>query len=108
MPVHTLTPVTAIEQSSIVRCASCGATLDDRTACATCPNCGGLLAVEHTLALPSGEKLRSRFDDRLGAESYRGAAAERSGVWRFRELVIPGVRPEDIVSQDRKSGVEGK
>ena len=98
MPVHTMTPITATEQSSIVRCASCRAALDDRTARATCPNCGGLLAVEHTLALPRGEALRSRFDERLGAESFRGTAAERSGVWRFRELVLPGARAEDIVS----------
>ena len=98
MPVHTMTPITATEQSSIVRCASCHATLDDRTPRATCPNCGGLLAVEHTLALPRGASLRSRFDERLGAESFRGTAAERSGVWRFRELVLPGARAEDIVS----------
>jgi mono/diheme cytochrome c family protein len=52
MTVQTLTPITAAEQTCIVRCASCNAPLDDRTARATCPNCGGLLAVEHTLALP--------------------------------------------------------
>ena len=92
MPVQTLTPITAAEQMSIVRCASCQATLDDRTARATCPNCGGLLAVEHTLALPRGDALRTHFDDRLGIDSYRGTAAQRSGVWRFRELVLPGAR----------------
>ena len=48
----TLTPSSiASEQRSTVRCASCGATLDDRTARATCPNCGGLLAVEHVAPL---------------------------------------------------------
>jgi threonine synthase len=98
MPVQTLTPITAAEQMSIVRCASCHATLDDRTARATCPNCGGLLAVEHSLALPRGAALRAHFDDRLGIESYRGTAAQRSGVWRFRELVLPGARDEEIVS----------
>jgi threonine synthase len=98
MPVQTLTPITAAEQMSIVRCASCHATLDDRTARATCPNCGGLLAVEHTLALPKGDALRAHFDDRLGIDGYRGTAAQRSGVWRFRELVLPGARDEEIVS----------
>ena len=98
MPVQTMTPITATEHLSIVRCASCNATLEDRTARATCPNCGGLLAVEHTLALPKGAALRALFDDRLGVESYRGTAADRSGVWRFREVVLPAARPADIVS----------
>jgi threonine synthase len=98
MPVQTMTPITATEHLSIVRCAACSATLEDRTARATCPTCGGLLAVEHTLALPKGAPLRALFDDRLGVASYRGAAADRSGVWRFRELVLPAARPEEIVS----------
>jgi threonine synthase len=97
MPVDT--PIqTAAEPSSIVRCAGCGASLDDRTARATCPTCGGLLAVEHRGSGLSGTELRARFDARLGAEAYRGAAAERSGVWRFRELVLPGAALDDIVS----------
>src|SRR3982750_598977 len=103
MPVPTLTPAgsapsSASEQRSTVRCASCGATLDDRTARATCPNCGGLLAVEHVAPKSTGAALRALFDERLGAASYRGLAAERSGVWRFRELVLPAARLEEIVS----------
>src|SRR5206468_589281 len=101
MPVQTLTPASApiaSEQRSTVRCASCGATLDDRTARATCPNCGGLLAVEHVAPKATGVALRAMFDERLGPASYRGLAAERSGVWRFRELVLPAARLEEIVS----------
>ncbi len=99
MPVQTLTPAPMMsQQQSTVRCASCGATLDDRTARATCPNCGGLLAVEHVAPRSTGAALRALFDERLGAASYRGLAAERSGVWRFRELVLPAARPEEIVS----------
>src|ERR1044072_4893063 len=99
MPVQTLTPAPMMsEQHSTVRCASCGATLDDRTARATCPNCGGLLAVEHTAPKMNGAALRAMFDERLGAASYRGLAAERSGVWRFRELVLPAARLDEIVS----------
>jgi threonine synthase len=86
------------DRLSTVRCAGCGATLDDRTARATCPECGGLLAVEHAAPSRSGSALRALFDDRLGAESYRGPAAARSGVWRFRELVLPAARDEEIVS----------
>ena len=99
MSVPTLTPIPSMsEQRSTVRCASCGATLDDRTARATCPNCGGLLAVEHVAPKAKGAALRALFDERLGAASYRGSAADRSGVWRFRELVLPAARAEEIVS----------
>ena len=99
MPVQTLTPAPMMsQQQSTVRCASCGATLDDRTARATCPNCGGLLAVEHVAPKSTGAALRALFDERLVAPSYRGSAADRSGVWRFRELVLPAARPEEIVS----------
>jgi threonine synthase len=83
---------------SIVRCANCGALLDDRTARATCPTCGGLLAVEHVAPELSGDALRALFDDRLGVDTYRGPAASRSGVWRFRELVLPAAQLGEIVS----------
>jgi threonine synthase len=99
MPVQTLRPISnAAVRSSIVRCAACGETLDDLTARATCPSCGGLLAVEHSAPGVSGAELRTLFDDRLGAAAYRGPAAGRSGVWRFRELVLPAAGPDDIVS----------
>jgi len=99
MPVETLSsPMIAADRLSIVRCASCGETLDDLTARATCPSCGGLLAVEHTAPGHTGARLRALFDDRLGPAAYRGPAAGRSGVWRFREIVLPGARDEDIVS----------
>jgi threonine synthase len=99
MRVDTLTP-TPIDANrmSIVRCANCGNTLDDRTARATCPTCGGLLAVEHLAPEQSGDALRALFDDRLGVGAYRGPAADRSGVWRFRELVLPAAQPGEIVS----------
>src|SRR5437764_15459284 len=99
MPAQTLTPITLdAGRSSIVRCANCGGLLDDRTARATCPTCGGLLAVEHLAPKQSGHALRALFDDRLGADAYRGPAAGRSGVWRFRELVLPAAQFSEIVS----------
>jgi threonine synthase len=99
MPVETL-PQASIgaEGLSIVRCANCGGTLDDRTARATCPTCGGLLAVEHLAPKLSGAALRSMFDERVGIDAYRGSAAGRSGVWRFRELVLPAAQLDEIVS----------
>jgi len=61
-------------------CASCARELSDtdpRTAC----DCGGLLEVRHAAPEISGDALRARFDVRR----FPGA----SGVWRFRELVLP-------------------
>jgi threonine synthase len=99
MTVQTLTSAPAMaERASTVRCASCGTALDDRTARATCPECGGLLAVEHVPPPVTGAALRALFDERLGASAYRGPASARSGVWRFRELVLPGARAGEIVS----------
>jgi threonine synthase len=57
-----------------------------------CESCGGLLEVRHDLqALKenSADKWRSLFDSRLGRES---------GVWSKRELVLPELRAESIVS----------
>ena len=74
MPVETLSPTqlpTGAARLSIVRCAGCGETLDDRTARATCLSCGGLLAVEHAPQSLSGAALRTLFDDRLGPAAPR-------------------------------------
>jgi threonine synthase len=51
--------------------------------------CGGLLEVQH--ALPArGRALRARFDRRRAGGD---AKVEGSGVWRFRELLLPGAGP---------------
>jgi threonine synthase len=79
---------------SVLECEACGAAFradDLRTAC----HCGGLLAARHPAPEVSGELLRERFDSRLGAT--RGTAA--SGVWRFRELIMPGLPFDAAVSQ---------
>jgi threonine synthase len=66
-------------------CAACGTglpALSRRSSCA----CGGLLdAVQHPAE--TGRTLRARFDKRLrdGDPAFAG-----SGVWRFRELLLPG------------------
>ena len=44
-----------------------------------------------------GAALRALFDDRTTAEAHRGTAMRRSGVWRFRELVLPDAG-DDVVS----------
>src|SRR6185295_13029269 len=57
-----------------------------------CGNCGGLLEVRHdmdALKEVSPEEWRSRFDSRLGRQS---------GVWSKKEMVLPELRTENIVS----------
>src|SRR5688572_9996060 len=58
-----------------------------------CPKCGGLLEVRHDVAAIQQERTaadwKKLFDSRLGRES---------GVWSKKEVVLPGLRPEFIVS----------
>src|SRR5450830_1272880 len=83
-------------------CVSCAADFpieEVRTACATC---GSLLDVEHDLASfgRSGADWRSLFDRRRSA--LPGLATkpyEQSGVWRYREHVLPCLPEEEIVSK---------
>ncbi len=82
--------------NSIVRCAGCGAEFPADTAHSTCPRCGGLLAVEHDVT-QSGAALRALFDERASRIGRTARALERSGVWRYRELVL-GAADEEIVS----------
>jgi len=70
----------------ILRCESCGATYGDDLASATCPSCDGLLLAEHAPPAVRGSALRALFDSRVVASAVR--AHVRSGVWRFRELVL--------------------
>jgi threonine synthase len=72
--------------TTLLRCESCGATYGDDLPNATCPACDGLLLAEHAPPAMSGAALRSLFDSRVGASAE--SARERSGVWRFRELVL--------------------
>ena len=79
-----------------VRCPDCGAVLDARTSQSTCTACGGLLAVEHSPAA-SGAHLRALFDSRASKAARCVGALARSGVWRFRELVLDA-SDDEIVS----------
>jgi threonine synthase len=51
-----------------------------------CPACGGLLALVHELR-EDGAALRERFASRRATTS----GPDVSGVWRYRELVLPSV-----------------
>jgi threonine synthase len=76
-----------------LRCIRCRVAypLDEiRYAC----DCGGLLDVWHPLAELRGLVTRDLFDGRLGQQ----CRPYSSGVWRFKELVLP-VADADIVSR---------
>jgi threonine synthase len=72
--------------ATVLRCESCGATYGDDLPNATCPACEGLLLAEHAPPAMRGRALRSLFDSRVVPSA--ASAHERSGVWRFRELVL--------------------
>jgi threonine synthase len=63
----------------------------------SCAKCGGLLVAEHRNPAVTGGALRELFDERARASTLAASALERSGVWRFRELVLPDAA--DVVSQ---------
>jgi threonine synthase len=65
-------------------CAACRRELPVRSPRVQCP-CGGLLEVLHE-PKASGPSLRSRFDRRR----VNDPVGQGSGVWRFRELLLPG------------------
>ena len=73
-------------------CITCGNELTELDPHPRCPTCGGLLEVQHRPPeLTSGE-LMQRFTERRGQRP--GAPA--SGVWRFREIVLPSAH--DVIS----------
>ena len=80
---------------STVVCIACSAALSDRTAHSTCSQCGGLLTVQHT-PQRRGAALRAVFDERAAVSSRTTNAVLRSGVWRFRELVLSATDDEIV------------
>ncbi len=76
-------------------CARCGKELPVSSPGSQCPDCGGLLEVRHRPpSIPAGMTLRETFAARRGLSGPLDA----SGVWRFRELVLPGAREESVVT----------
>lgn len=73
-----------------LECAECGAEVSAEEGRQRC-DCGEPLDVRRDLAELSGTVDRELFDGRLASR----ARWDRSGVWRFRELVLPV--PEDVV-----------
>jgi len=74
-------------------CIECGRTYDPAQIRFFC-ECGGLLDIDGYE--PHFGLSTSDFDQRAREEPPGGG----SGVWRFRELVLPGVAPQDVVSKN--------
>lgn len=86
------------------RCDDCGAELDALDTAMRCPRCGGMLSLDYPLPGERGEDLRALFDVRRSAgASYDPMQSEAvpldaSGVWRFRELVLPDAKASEVVT----------
>ncbi|MFL5402349.1 MAG: threonine synthase [Gemmatimonadales bacterium] len=73
-------------------CIACGNELVETDPHTRCGVCGGLLEVHHRPPAMTPAELLQRFTERRGG----GPGATSSGVWRFREIVLPSA--DDVVS----------
>ena len=76
-------------------CDACGAVQSASEARTQCAKCGGLLSLRYDPPAERGSVLQQVFDARLTA---RVEVAKSSGVWRYRELVLPDASDEEIVT----------
>jgi threonine synthase len=86
--------MTASSRQVCERCANALGEMDPSPAC---PKCGGLLEMVHDVGprdADISQSLKQRFAERRGA--LRGVDA--SGVWRYRDLVLPTASIADIVT----------
>lgn len=82
-----------IDQRSVQVCEDCGNRIPETDSRGDCPACGGLLEIAHeTTSDPSS--LKEAFAERRA----RIGGVEQSGVWRYRELVLPTAADVDVVS----------
>ena len=81
------------QHASVQRCAACGHELAETDRRSQCPQCGGLLEIRHPPPSATGGALRALLDGRAGTR--QGVFA--SGVWRFRDLVLP-TAGDDVVT----------
>jgi threonine synthase len=77
-------------------CDTCGTVVSARDTATQCVKCGGLFSLRYDPPTERGSALRRVFDARLAG---RFELPESSGVWRFRELVLPEVTDEQILTQ---------
>lgn len=75
------------------QCESCGAVYPELATTSECASCGGLLELVHP-ARSDAAALKALF----AARRAKMTGVESSGVWRYRELVVPSATVADIVS----------
>jgi len=75
------------------RCERCRRTVGEFDTTPVCPDCGGLLEIELG-GIANAPGLRATFAERRAAR----AGIDASGVWRYRELVLPTATSADIVT----------
>ena len=90
-----MVPVEPKTTAFLQRCINptCGATFDIGQRLYVCATCGGLLDIDRAEYILNAETLRSTWRDR----KLSNAVADRSGVWRFREL-LPFDADVEVVS----------
>lgn len=74
-----------------LRCVVCAAEFAASQVRYRC-DCGATLDVEHDLDAMQGQDLFTTWDRRRGSKDR----LDRSGVWRFRELIAPGLEPHVV------------
>jgi threonine synthase len=77
-------------------CETCGTVISARDAITQCEKCGGLFTLRYEPPAERGSALKKLFDARI---TVRPGMPEASGVWRFRELVLPDASDVEIVTQ---------
>lgn len=77
-------------------CDTCGALVSALDTTTQCRECGGLYSLRYDPPAERGSALKKVFDARL---DDRARTPEFSGVWRFRELVLPDASDDEIVTQ---------
>jgi threonine synthase len=82
-----------IEQQSVQVCEKCGTRVPETDPRGECAVCGGLLEIVHDVA-SDPSSLKETFAERRS----RIGGVEQSGVWRYRELVLPTAADVDVVS----------
>lgn len=78
-----------------LQCMDCSETYYRNARLYMCPKCNGLLDVQHDL-----DALKARVSLELLDRRYGGFEQwERSGVWRYHELVAPEIDPAEVVTR---------
>ncbi len=73
-------------------CIACGNEAVETDPHPRCTACGGLLEIQHRRPTLTRDEMLRRFTERRGGSP----AASASGVWRFRDVVLPSA--DDLVS----------